>query len=130
MTLAALATAWRVLMTPGPVPRIILENAQSVQLDMNRKQVEAILGRPGDYRTEPTEKDLTVRIKGGEMLVSNRRGGNIDFWETDTLTVSVGFDSGDDRVNSVRCAPMKTRSVGRLEKFFWRLEQKWHNWLK
>jgi hypothetical protein len=114
--LVLLAVAVKPILLPAGNPRLTQENFERIKEGMQMKEVEAILGPPGDYRTGPTlpiylrnSLDLFGRVgliwKGGE--------GEIRLWVDSRGIVSPS-----------EFLPTSPEPVGLLDLLRWR----WDRW--
>jgi hypothetical protein len=110
--------ARQVFYLPGN-PRITEANFERIKPGMSRAEVEAILGPPGDYRTQPVSPDfLSIPHK-----LSRPRHGV--FWHSDEVEISVEFDLDDDVVIDGRIRPMDRTGVGLANTLHWRCDRWW-----
>jgi hypothetical protein len=99
--LAALAAGVLVLLALGavvqwPEPnRVTQENYARIEMGMNRAEVEAILGPPGDYRTGSTSLEVTEAGSRRLQDAYARYHGDVRvvFWQGDELLVCLVFDT-------------------------------------
>jgi hypothetical protein len=95
--------------------QITQENCDRIREGMNREQVEAILGPPGYYATEPV-----VALYPPSINLIDRPSA----WTGNKGSISVNFDGHD----LVRSKSFSANQDGPLEKLRKRLERQWHHW--
>jgi hypothetical protein len=118
--LALVLTAWSFAVMP---PRYYVSGSdfEKVHVGMSRRQVEDLLGPPGDYRTARTLLDLdTVNY---ELETSLTPAG----WVGDHWLWVVGFDD-DDRVMQRLMWDANPVPQGRSENLIWRTKRQWYRW--
>jgi hypothetical protein len=102
--------------------RITQENFGRVHAGMSRREVEAVLGKPGDYRSGRTSHDPPwIKAAVGEPLEWVQ-------WEGDAGAALVGYDSsGSVRKELFLAAtPLKLTPLDRLG---WRIGQLLERWI-
>jgi hypothetical protein len=112
-TLAVALLARTVILWPRS--RIVQEDADRIKHGMTRAQVEAILGPPGDYRTEQHS------LSG--MWLPGKRALN---WEADAGGVRIVLDS-EDRVATCSWFPQGERD-SELDQFIRWAKRQWRRW--
>jgi hypothetical protein len=108
--------------------RITRENYTRIQVGMNRAELEALLGPPGDYRTGPTAKRTKVEIAA--MWISLQHVRSTSVWIADTVEIRVDYGPDNPDVEGVVLA---TRFALEPERNFftiarWRAERQWRKW--
>ncbi len=128
--LAALAGAAMFALWP-PTPRVTQENFGRIKPGMTRTEVEAILGSPGDYRTEPTFDPVPAsparsvwRAARGEWAPP---GTTAAVWRGNGGVVVVFLDRCDT-VQEAEYGQVYAVQQAPLEKLFWQAERQWRRW--
>jgi hypothetical protein len=112
-----MATVAVTLLWPGP-NRVTRENYDRITDDMTRADVEAILGPPGDYRSDETRLGFSMGWPVGGTL----------FWHTDEMMILVEFDQSG-RMFHRDCIPSPVFvPKGPLDKLLWRSKRQWRRW--
>jgi hypothetical protein len=97
---------------------VTAEDFARLHKGMSPAQVEAIIGPPGDYRTQPVDY-----ASDGELLLWLDYRSGADFereWFTDTSCVRVGFMKKDGRMGGVCLAYRAVaRPLGWLDWLRW-----------
>jgi hypothetical protein len=104
------------------------ENWRRAELGMNRSEVEAILGPPGDHRTGPTLFD--PELLPGTVIPGNvprLTGDYTATWAGDSGNLTVLFDSAG-HARSWAFAPTRKGSQSLLGDFLWRAKRLWRRW--
>ncbi len=136
--LLALAGVGAFALWPRP-ERVTRENYERIQNGMNRAEVEAVLGPPGDYRTGPTRVywDFEDDVSGdfdpddSDFSTYDEIGLpitiTIDKWEGNAGRVKVLYD---ETGRSVQTSFFRSESVKRstLEILRWRAKRQWRRW--
>jgi hypothetical protein len=121
---AAVLMVWWVLVEP---PHIWLGSDPYARLEvgMSRRQVEAELGPPGDYRSGAT----VVGPGTSNKLVNYdpRSVAVISEWLNDRWVFVVAFD-GDGRVVRMFLRDNTWEKQGRFENLLWRTKRLWREW--
>jgi hypothetical protein len=116
--LAVVGAAEVVVLWPRQeLDQITQENCDRIREGMNREEVEAILGPPGYYATEPV-----VALYPPSISLADRPSA----WTGNKGWISVNFD-GHDLVRSKSFSP---NTDGPLEKLAKRIERQWHRWFR
>jgi hypothetical protein len=113
------------LFWPGP-NWITEENARRVRVGMNRSEVEAILGPPGDYRTVKTRAApmiLPMNTYGGDAPIEEGRL----HWRTNELLIKVILDKSG-KVEDWFAIPQEPIEGSSLSNYSWWLKRKWWEW--
>ena len=112
--------------------RITQENFQGLREGMDWSEVKAILGSPGDYRTEPVAYDDAQRSAYFRPMMSTDEAteytlSHTCYWSNDASMVVVSFNrSGEvDRFGWVDAIGPKPDS---LTTFRWRVNRQWYKW--
>jgi hypothetical protein len=122
VALAALAVAGTVAV-PGPRPRFTLADYERVRLGMTKGELEAVLGKSGDYTTGPKVFFHYGYRSEGEL--PDTEGPQwAEHWEADQGTVMVQFDAAS-RCRIKTFIPTTRQEQGTLENVQWRLERAW-----
>jgi hypothetical protein len=127
--LTVLVAAGAFILWPRP-DRITRENFDRIREGMNREEVYAILGPPGDYRTGPAKYERVILMNDdldwtGEPIV---RPGCV--WISERALVDVQFVQGDCVTLSgltMYCSGEKV-SQGPLDNLFWGVKRQWRKW--
>jgi hypothetical protein len=93
---AAVAVGLCLLLRPASPSRTTLENARRVRLEMNRAEVMALLGPPGDYTTGPIARSGEP---AGLFRNPDEVGGRVEYWTSDTVHISMTIYDN----NRLRC---------------------------
>jgi hypothetical protein len=107
---------------------------------MNKTEVEAILGPPGDYRTALGEigvlscrddamhwrSDRTRKLDDRTMVWALYMGGKEGAWTGDTFEVSVYLDDSV-HVNVLNGYPRRKTQTA-FDSLIWRLNRQWLRW--
>lgn len=126
------------------------ETFDRIQPDMTRAEVEAILGPPGDYTTEPSDEEFPpleevehyyyapqcrirpesspgfISLSSGVAIVSPRPNQTI--WKDDNGTLSVVFDQ-DDTVEMVEYSTYDGQHHGLLDRVVRLFQRQSPRWL-
>ena len=115
MTVASVVVLW-----PRPPSRITRENHSVIQHGMSRREVESILGPPGDYTTGPTRPIFVyARLTPDHTPWVE--------WNADKASIKVCFgDNGTVRYTEY--TPLSRQDQGVLENILWRAKRQWHRW--
>jgi hypothetical protein len=108
--------------------RITEDNFQRIKDGMTRREVEAILGPPGDHASGP----VAFPVRGEPKTWEGRRaggmvGGSMFCWVDDSFFIGVGFDH-DDNVRAVVSGPLIRKPQGPFDNLVWRAERQWRRW--
>jgi hypothetical protein len=127
--LAPVAIAAAFVLRPLPPSKIneasfaLIPKGLHVSPTMDRAQVEAILGPPGDYRTVPTLGQAPSYWSNGTT------NGFLTTlaWEGDTAIICVhftpsGFVFGKDLISN------QPKKLTYIEVLVWRAKRQWHRW--
>jgi hypothetical protein len=122
--------------------RVPTENCDRIERGMNRQEVEAILGPPGDYRSGPTQHSLmhaTWTEEGQSMPISFLYLDGIDpptihgeaphAWLGDHGDADVYFDSAG-LVTGRTFWSAQPKPLGAFDKLVWRAKRQWHRWFR
>jgi hypothetical protein len=118
------------MLLPLVMPRSCRINraaSERIKEGMTQAQVHAILGPPGDYRTQPPPPDW-FRLGFGVGLVSLS-----EEWEGDDGTICVDYDpfpTGDETVKLTTFAEADPYHPGLVDLVCWRLTRLWDRWLR
>jgi hypothetical protein len=104
---------------PGPA-RITRQNCDRVREGMTMGEVEAILGPPGDYATEPTRGYMG---SGPQMMPWTTRE-----WVTDETVIWVDFDAAG-KATGKQCSGNCSLNAGAVDTLRWRAKRLWHRLL-
>jgi hypothetical protein len=139
---AVLATEAVVLWSPPA--RVTQENFERIRVGMSKTEIEAILGRPGDYRTASgetgvpgragtywvsdsklnfTDSALTWREDPDDPLKIEHESGT---WLGDTFQVGIWLDDSE-HVKIFTGVPRRTTQTG-VGSLAWRLQRQWRRW--
>jgi hypothetical protein len=125
--LLLLAVAARPLLFPPTNARLTEENCRRIQPGMRLKEVVAILGPPGDYRTRPTRP---AGRAGFAFIVSSSVPQWQDIyrhwealWQGDNVDIRARVET-DGEVTGGICVPVDPEPVGLFELLRWR----WERW--
>jgi|SRR6516162_10017201 hypothetical protein len=77
---------------PEPHARDMREEFRRINVGMTVAEVEAILGPPGDYRSEPTIVDDLAPINQTSTFGTAGVRGDPQYWSFDTALATVYFD--------------------------------------
>jgi hypothetical protein len=118
--LAVVVAAGVVMLWPRAPSRITRENHSVIQHGMSRREVESILGPPGDYTTGPTSTNFVYpRLTPDHTPWVE--------WKADRASVKVCFsDSGTVRYTAY--ASLCRQDQGVLANSLWRVKRQWHRW--
>jgi hypothetical protein len=126
-----------VVLALRPQPdRVTRENFDRITECLNRAEVEAILGPPGDYRTVPTDPD---RLNPNVVIVSKFPWSEKDWacWQGDAGEgwVFFGKETGTVRVGVFSQSSWEDKDVlivkvkqGPLDNLLWRAKRQWRRW--
>jgi hypothetical protein len=147
--LAVMGAAGAVALWPR-ADRVTRANCDRIQTGMNRADVEAILGPPGDYRTGLGETRLGEVDYGITQNViwmpdpatdlvptlsnwSTHTGrwpawppSESASWMSDSFEISVTINESGSVVDKLGCPRRKTREL--LGALLWRAKRQWHRW--
>jgi hypothetical protein len=137
--LAVAIAAGMVVLWPK-ASRVTSDNCDRIHRGMNRQEVEAILGPPGDYRSGPTEHSLvhaTWTEEGQSMPISfwylegidppTIHGETPHIWLGDHGDAHVYYDSAGV-VTGRTFWSAQPKPQGALDKLFWQTRHLWHRW--
>jgi hypothetical protein len=133
--LAVVVAAGVVVLWPRPEPDrvtwayfVTLENCRRCGRGMTCKEVEAILGPPGDYSTGPTSDPISpfrqVRTFDDGMPWPQLTPTE---WKGDKAIVVVFFDATGNAIESQFAAVYK-RDQHPLDNLLWRAKRQWRRW--
>jgi hypothetical protein len=131
--MAVVVAAGIVVLWPGAPSRITHENFAILKNGMSQKEVETILGPPGDYTMSPLGNMGDVELREDEsgeqlqLLGENDPGIKVHHWVADTGIIEVCFDR-EGRSFSERYAPIDRSRQSFLEILLWRAKRQWHRW--
>jgi hypothetical protein len=140
--LAVVVAAEVVVLWPRSSSRITRENFEQIKEGMNRAEVEAILGPPGDYRTGHGETDLTTVHMAwspdGGPLKPNTDWSRIPGqspedprlwaeWMNDSIVIVIAIGQSGSVVQTVGF-PRRRTTQGPLENLLWRAKRQWYRW--
>jgi hypothetical protein len=120
--LAVVVTSGAAVLWPR-TEQITRQNFDRIHTGMTRTEVEAILGRPGDYSTAPIE----VEYRGDSVRVPDR-------WVSDQAVIAISFFDAHDQAKGTqrvayslfnRAKPIEQTS---FENLVWRAKRQWHHW--
>jgi hypothetical protein len=112
-----LVVAARLVLLPPANPRITEANFQRIKAGMRREEVEAILGRPGDYRTGPT---FGLYTSGPLFIVTPATSDATPLeWRGDEVEISAWVDPDGVVLDSSRGFVLRGQ-VGMMEWLTWR----------
>jgi hypothetical protein len=120
--------------------RITTENYERIEIGMTRRQVEAILGPPGDYRTclgetgfgEDTQSMAWVPDPAWFGVTSNwDRFPSTPptlwaSWVMDSFQIDIFIDDG--QVYDKQVLTRRKQPGGQFDNFLWRAKRQWHRW--
>jgi hypothetical protein len=93
-----------------------------------RTQVEAVLGPPGDYRTQPGTFDSSIC----HVCFPPGTGRNLPLtelvWLADTIEIHVVVDASDNVVGIGESNFKYISTASEWERFCWVLKRRWHRW--
>jgi hypothetical protein len=128
VALAGLAVV--VVLWPRASSRITEENSNRIRRGMTPSEVEAILGKAGDYRSGPTEIDVFTywpnAPTGTYWPNPPVKNPPVTYWESDTGQIGVWF--ADDRAMRAKYTPLRRVPQGPLDALLWRAKRQWHRW--
>jgi hypothetical protein len=108
---------------PGRSPLITQADSEKLQPGMSRREVEAILGPPGDYRTGPGQDPPVVSL----LWLPPPAGPNVSKWRGDSGTITVAYtDAG--QVRRKWFEPWYRKEQGPIENLLWRAKRQWQRW--
>ncbi len=97
--------------------------------EMNRTEVYAILGPPGDYRTTLTtcwERDGAELIYGSPAKEFEEFGLELETWQGAAGNLYVMFSP--EGIDSVAFAPAGEPNRHPLDNLVWRIKRQWRRW--
>lgn len=98
-----------------PSARITIDNCERIQRGMHRIQVEAILGKPGDYRSGPTIPCFPACI---DVAMDDNSCSELK-WQSDKAEISIWINRQDEVVmkgyTSMRRKPMTSKKEFKFE---------------
>jgi hypothetical protein len=111
-----------------------------IQIGMNRADVEAILGPPGDYRTGLGERGEIMSnlvwfpdpayvddmSQNWDRLPTPIPSGLWASWSSDSLSTWITIDDSG-RVVHKEASPRRM-TQGQFDSFVWRAKRSWHRW--
>jgi hypothetical protein len=127
--LAVVAAAVMVVVWPPTLQEttITRQRYELITPRMSTKELETILGQPGDYRTAPTKYMPTGGGEGwAESLQDAPRASTLR-WQGDWGEIVVDLDSAGRTVSASYCDCRKAETTA-LENFRWRVERQWRRW--
>jgi hypothetical protein len=116
--LAVVVAAGVVVLWQRPSSRITQETCDRIHEGMDRAEVYAILGPPGDYTTQPSH---AMFVRPPEI------DGIADVWESDEYAIGLAFDQ-KGRVCLKRETNCFVFPFGPVDLLLWRLNRQWHRW--
>jgi hypothetical protein len=123
----ALVSASAFVLWPRP-PRVTRQNCSRLQYGMDRKEVETILGPPGDHTTRPV-----TGVSGHQIVLFWREGarprGTPLTWRADTGSVSVTMSQLTDRLEVAKFQEVDCENQSFLDNLLWRAKRQWRKWL-
>jgi hypothetical protein len=131
--LAVVGAAGVVVLWLWPRPeRVTRENYDRIQIGMGRREVEAILGPPGDYRTGRGDEEVNGTFYRGvwepamgfpwgwnHTRMSSSQTGEQAYWVSDSVRIYVFIDDAG-HVREAR-AYKRRLTEGPLENILWRV---------
>jgi hypothetical protein len=94
---------------------------------MSFAHVEAILGRPGDYTSGPTQHDLPNFADTHDPANFWLGGlGPVDKWEGDNGSIWIAFNA--DGVAFKKFWEVTRQETGVADRSHWRVKQQWKRW--
>jgi hypothetical protein len=112
--------------------RITRENYERIREGMSRVEVEAILGPPGDFTTQPVAE--VDRAGPSLLLISDARTWPmVDKrawveWQTDTGTVGIQFTSSEHVLVPIFWEMQSISGHDPLDILLWRAKRQWRKW--
>jgi hypothetical protein len=128
--LAVVVAAGAVVLWPASASRISQANYALIPESlgrgptMNRAQVEAILGPPGDYRTSPT----LCQVPSYWLNTPTTNFTTLLLWEGDSAIICVHF-TPSGFVFSKDLLENKLAESSPIETVLWRVRRQWHRWV-
>jgi hypothetical protein len=123
----ALAAIGTFALWPSRAARLTHENVERIHVGMNRAEVEAILGPPGDYTTGPLTDPLVMAVQQGHIEYQVADGWlTICAWATDKEAIWVSFDNSKVARDVVCCASGTKLNQTPLENLLWRMRRGFH----
>jgi hypothetical protein len=122
--------AWPGILAKVSHVQVDRQTCQTIVEGMHRSDVLRILGgRPGDYRTHPTDLEFTARHLAIFRRGANRKGFTLDYWIYDDVDLLLDFDAqGNLRLCSFR--PLYATGAEPGENFLWRLAKRPQSWFE
>jgi hypothetical protein len=123
-----------VILWPQPY-RVTRDNFKRIDKGMSRARVESVLGRPGDYRSGPTDewwnpdfdpstgKPLLDPITGRPFFPADR------CWWADAGLIRVDFDDSGF-VSEYYYCDLKMAQQSPFENLLWRVKRQWRRWFQ
>ena len=106
--------------------RLTRENLDRIQVGMNRSEVEAILGPPGDYTTGPQTDPLVFAVQQGHVQYPIADGLLMCAWADDNEAIWVSFDDSKTAREIVTCPAGTKLNQTPLENLVWRIRRGLH----
>jgi hypothetical protein len=98
--------------------RVTRENYDRIHIGMGRTEVEAILGPPGDYMSQPAAADITT------LTFDRPEGGGQAYWASETGAIGIMFDRKGSVAQTGFVAPAPIQ-LGPLDTLLWRIKRLW-----
>jgi hypothetical protein len=108
--------------------RITEESFARIQKGMTRRQVEAILGPPGDYTTGPVDGLQAYRCGGSKPIVRLDEKTSLFFWIGDATLISVVLDEETGTTLGMDCHAVHKQPQSTLANLAWRAKRRWPRW--